>query len=185
VILHRCFAWDRRAPATAPGGALWFPRELQGDGRHDAPERYGCLYASTEAVSAVVEELARFAGTRLAPADLRRGGLPLALAALSLDDAAGLVDLDEPFVLAAERLRPSAVAAHDRRATQRIVAALHERHERAAGVRWWSAFDPDWTNVTLFDRALPALSVEAVRPLRLSDEVVGEAAGFLGLPLAA
>jgi len=43
VILHRCFAWDRRAPLGEAGGALWFARDWQGDGRHDNPDVYGCL----------------------------------------------------------------------------------------------------------------------------------------------
>ena len=185
MILYRCFPWAARARTTSPGGALWFPRVLQGDGRHDAPERYGCLYASEDAVSAVVEEIGRFVGTELAAADLRRGGLPLALATLVLADAAALVDLDEPLVLAAARLRPSLVATEERVRTQEAAAALHERYERAVGLRWWSAFDSRWANVTLFDRAQEALSVEEVGPLRLEDEIVREAARFLGLRVAA
>jgi hypothetical protein len=62
VTLYRCFAWDRRAAPVEPGGALWFARAFQGDGRHDNPERYGCLYAAEETVSAVAEQLARFRG---------------------------------------------------------------------------------------------------------------------------
>ena len=100
VILYRCFASDERAGHAAPGGALWFPRELQGDGRHDAPDRYGCVYVSEEPVSALVEELARFAGTVLGATDLRRGRLPLGLAEVQLAEPALLVDLDSPLVLA-------------------------------------------------------------------------------------
>jgi RES domain len=185
VILHRCFAWDPRAEAAAPGGALWFPRSLQGEGRHDAPERYGCLYASEEPVSAVVEELARFAGTALAAADLRRGGLPLALAELRLADSAVILDLDSPQVLAVAGLRPSLVATGERELTQAVAEGLHERLEDSAGLRWWSALESRWRNVTLFDRARNLLSVGAVRALELEDEVVGEAAGYLGLRPAA
>jgi hypothetical protein len=181
VIVYRCFPWDSGVEATSPGGALWFPRELQGDGRHDAPTRYGCLYASETAASAVVEELRCFVGTGLAGPDLRRSGLPLALATLVLADTASLVDLDEPLVLAAARLRPSLVAANERPRTQRAATALHKRYESAAGLRWWSSFESSWANVTLFDRALETLSVEEIRPLRLEDEIVREAARFLGL----
>jgi hypothetical protein len=39
--------------------------------------------------------------------------------------------------------------------------------------------------VTLFDRAAPELAVEDVRTLDLEDDVVGEAAAFLGLAVAA
>lgn len=186
MILFRCFPWDRSVDAEARGGALWFPRMLQGEGRHDAPEHYGCLYVSEEPVSTVVEQLARFVGTQTAAPDLVRGRLPLALAALELPEGAPLVDLDEPLVLAAEKLRPSLVATRERPRTQADASALHARHEDAVGLRWWSTFESQWANVTLFDRALQApLRVDDVRPIRLEDEVVGEAARFLGLAVAA
>ena len=185
MILHRCFPWDERAAHAAPGGALWFPRALQGDGRHDAPERYGCVYVAEEPVAAVVEELARFAGTVLGVSDLRRGDIPLALAEILLAESALLVDLDSPLVLAGEGLRPSLVATATRSRTQADAIALYERRPDAAGIRWPSAFESQWANVTLFDRALAALSVAAVRPLRLDDPVVGEAGAFLGLRTAA
>jgi hypothetical protein len=181
VILHRCFPWDESAAAAAPGGALWFPRPLQGEGRHDAPERYGCLYVSEEPVAAVAEWLAPLAGTALAGADLRRSRLPLALAALRLEESASLIDLDEPLVLAAAGLRPSLVATGDRARSQADAEALWERHAPAAGLRWWSALDARWANVTLFDRARGLLSLERLAPLSLSDTAVGEAAVRLGL----
>ena len=89
MILYRCFAWNERARHRDEDGALWFPRVFQGDGRHDNPDRYGCLYLSSQPVSSVVEQLARFRGQRLLPSLLRRRGLPLALAELELDDDAG------------------------------------------------------------------------------------------------
>jgi len=181
VILHRCFPWDERAGPDAPGGALWFPRAFQGEGRHDAPERYGCAYVSESPVSAVVEELARFAGTTLGPLDLRRGGLTLGFAELHLAEDVRVVDLDSPVVLAAEGLRPSLVATTARARTQADASVLHERHPNAVGIRWPSSFEAQWANVTLFDRALAALTVVAVRPLSLRDPVVGQAAAFLGL----
>ena len=180
MILRRCLAWDPDAAPDAPGSPLWFPRMLQGDGRHDSPERYGCLYASEEPLSAVVEELARFGGTSLAPADLRRGGLPLALAELGLADSAVLLDLDSPRILARTGLRPSLVATGERARTRAAAEAIHERLE-VAGFRWWSAHESQWTNVTLFDRARGLLSVESVSVLRPDDELVGAAAAFLGL----
>jgi hypothetical protein len=185
VTLFRCFAWDGRVEVSARGGALWFPRPLQGEGRHDGPERYGCLYVSEDPVSAVVEQLAPLAGTRLEESDLLRGGLPLALAALSLPGDVRVIDLDEPLVLAGEALRPSLVATLDRARSQADAALLHERHPDAAGLRWWSALEPRWANVTLFDRAAPEIGVDDVRALALADDVVGEAAGFLGLAVAA
>jgi hypothetical protein len=181
VILHRCFAWDERAGDAGPDGPLWFPRVYQGEGRHDNPERYGCLYLSVSPLSTVVEQLARFRGQRLLPSLLRRRGLPLALADLELDDAARLVDLDDPVVLLRERLRPSDVATRDRRITQPQALALHDRHRVAAGLRWWSTYEAVWINVTLFDRAAPQLRVRSVRRLNLEHPTVVEAADFFGL----
>jgi len=132
----------------------------------------------------VVEELAALAGSELAAGDLVRSRLPLAVATLRLPDEAVLVDLDDPQVLAAEELRPSEVATAERTASQAAAAAIHERHPDAVGIRWWSTFEPAWANVTLFDRAGEALEVEGVRELRIDDEVVGEAAQFLGLRVA-
>ena len=82
MIFHRCFAWDRNTSTAAEGGALWFARAYQGDGRHDNPDAYGCLYLAEQAVSAVVEQLARFRGSMLVPQVLVRRGLPLALATI-------------------------------------------------------------------------------------------------------
>jgi hypothetical protein len=182
-MLFRCFAWDRSSAPGARGGAVWFPRMLQGSGRHDNPLLYGCLYASEEPVSPVVEQLARLTGTTLGPDDLLRHGFPLALATVEVGEDPSLVDLDEPRVLAEEGLRPSLVATRERARTQADAAGLYEGHPEAVGLRWWSTFESQWPNVTLFDRAAERLAVEDVHALGLDDDVVGEAARFLGLPL--
>lgn len=184
MIFFRCFPWDRNVDPRARGGALWFPRMAQGSGRHDNPLLYGCLYVTVREVSAVVEQLARFAGTYLVPSDLFLANLPLALAALELSDDAELVDLDDPRVLTEEGLRPSLVATRERMRTQAQAAALFEAHATAVGLRWWSTFESQWANVTLFDRAAPALALGEVVPIAFEDEVVEEAAAFLGLRLA-
>lgn len=183
MILFRCFPWEADAPPSAPGGALWFPRMLQGAGRHDNPFLYGCLYATVEAVSSVVERLQGLRTTRLESTDLRSRGRPLALAALELGEGTALVDLDDPSVLLREELRPSRVATNDRALTQAHAADLHQRHADTAGLRWWSTFESLWSNVTLFDRAEPALSVADVHALDVGDDVVVDAAAFLGLPI--
>ena len=184
MILFRCFPWDRGAAEGARGGAHWFPRLLQGAGRHDNPMLYGCLYASQDPLSPVVERLARFRGRPLTPDKLVSSGLPVALAALELADEAELVDLDDPAALLQEELRPSQVATNDRSVTQAQAGGLFERHPEAAGLRWWSTFESLWANVTLFDRAEAALAVADVHALDVGDDVVGEAAEFLGLALS-
>lgn len=184
MIVFRCFAWDEGVSARARGGALWFPRMLQGEGRHDNPSLYGCLYASVEPLSAVVEQLAGLLGTLLEPPDLFRHGRPLALGTLELPDETDILDLDEPSVLLREGLRPSRVATNDRSVTQALAGDLFGRHEKAAGLRWWSTFEALWANVTLFDRAEPALEVADAYRLDVGDDVVREAAEFLGLSIA-
>lgn len=181
MTLYRCFAWNERANDTGPDGPLWFPRSLQGDGRHDNPDLFGCLYVSERAVSTVVEQLGRFRGGRLTASFLRRRGLPLALVELRLADSARLLDLDDPAVLQRARLRPSQVATRQRDTTQPQARVLHERDADAAGLRWWSTYEALWMNVTLFDRAASKLRVTAVRRLALDDPAVAEAAEFLGL----
>lgn len=181
MILHRCFAWNQAAASSEQDGPLWFPRIFQGEGRHDNPERFGCLYLADRPLSCVVEQLARFRGQRLAASLLRRRGLPLALAALELADDAPLVDLDDPAVLRRERLRPSRVATRERDVTQPQALALYERHPDAAGLRWWSTYESLWANVTIFDRAAARLRVVDVRELTLEDPAVVEAAGRFAL----
>jgi hypothetical protein len=181
VVLYRCFAWDQRAGEREPDGALWVPRIYQGEGRHDNPDLYGCLYVSADARSPVVEQFARFRGQRLTPSLLRRRGLPLAMAELELDTAAELVDLDEPATLRREGLKPSLVATRHRSVTQPQARAIHHRHPQSAGLKWWSTFEASWANVTLFDRAAPRLALRSVRALTVRDPVVVEAADFFGL----
>jgi hypothetical protein len=182
VRLWRTVPLDRRAAAGEPGGALWFPREQQGYGRHDNPDLYGCLYAAEDAVSAVAEPLASFRGTgALTASMLVRLGRPLARAELELAEDAVVVDLDDPKVLAAARLRPSRVATRDRTVTQEIAADLFRADDDAVGLRWWSAVESSWINRTLFDRAAGALTVTEVAELRIGDAVVRDAAALLGL----
>ena len=179
--LWRALPLDRDAKPREPGGAMWFPRPFQGAGRHDNPDLYGCLYVCEQPVSAVAEALAPFRGSGdLTAAMLERAGRPLALAPIDAPDDAVLVDLDEPRVLRAERLRPSMVATRRRTATQQYAAHLFERHEQAAGLRWWSTLESSWINVTLFDRArrLRAGSAEQLTPHHAA---VAEAAQLLGL----
>jgi hypothetical protein len=185
VILFRCFPWDADTGERTRGGPLWFPRMAQGEGRHDNPTAYGCLYVSEEPVSAVVERLAPFRGWHtLEPFMLVSRGRQAALGALELADEAVLLDLDEPAVLEREALRPSRVATGHRGVTQAYASDLHVRHGDAAGLRWWSTFESLWANVTLFDRAERLLGVADVQRLGVGDDVVRDAAEFLGLPIS-
>ena len=182
MILHRVFPRDPRAAPSEPGGSLFWPRGLQGYGRHDNPELYACIYASEERVSPVAEALAPFRGAGEVTADmLERNGRPLALATFELPDEQQLVDLDEPRTLARERLRPSQVATRRRGQTQAQAAKLFEAHDDAAGLRWWSSLESLWINLTLFDRAERLVAAGEVESLSPESEPVREAAVVLGL----
>jgi hypothetical protein len=185
VILWRLLPWRADAALTEPGGALWFPRELQGGGRHDNPDRYGCLYASEDPVSSVLEALAPFRGTGvLSPEALIRAGLPLALVRLDLPEEHLLIDLDEPSVLLGTTLRPSTVATNNRAVTQAYAARLFDEHLDAAGLRWWSTLEAGFANLTLYDRAASHLSLDGVELLTLTHAVTRDAAEMLGLGVA-
>jgi hypothetical protein len=179
VILWRCFAWDRGAAAGQPGSPTWLARAYQGGGRHDNPESYGCLYLGDRVVSGIVEQLAPFRGNRFLASFLVRRGLPLAVAELELPEGAAVVDLDDPGELVHRGLRPSLVATRRREVTQ--PQALAAYREGADALRWWSTHEALWTNVTLFDRAAPALRVGDVRALAPDDAALSEATEFLGI----
>lgn len=179
MIVRRCFTWDPSARSRSPGGPLWFPRPYQGDGRHDNPDVYGCLYASESEASTVVEQLARYQGSVFLPGMVSKRGSPLGLAEIEAPD--DFIDLDEPATLTAEGLRPSLVATHERSITQSHALDLHERHRDAVGLRWWSTFEALWPNFTIFDRARTSLRLVDVRALTPDDPAVVAATDFLGM----
>lgn len=154
---------------------------FQGEGRHDNPDVYGCLYLSDRPGSCIAEQLAAFRGQRLTAAMLRRRDLPLALARLEIRDSATLLDLDDPSVLLRERLRPSQVASRRRSVTQPQALSLYRRHPRAAGLRWWSSWEASWVNVTVFDRAAARLRAIEVTELTLDHPSLLDAAETFGL----
>jgi hypothetical protein len=182
VILWRLLPWQPSVLSTNPGGALWFPRELQGAGRHDNPDSYGCLYVGESPVSVLAEALAPFRGAQaLTSGMLVRGGIPLALAQLELHDGARLIDLDDPSSLLDADLRPSEVATSIRTTTQSHALRLFNAHPELVGLRWWSTIEASLINLTLFDRVVSALKLIDVASLRLDHPAVREAAELLGL----
>ena len=181
MTLYRCFAWRAAVRHDEPDGPLWFPRMFQGEGRHDNPDAYGCLYLADRPESCIVEQLAPFRGQRVTAAMLSRRGLPLALARLQIAARAELIDLDDPSVLKRERLRPSQIATRRRAVTQPQALALYRSHPRADGLRWWSSWEALWTNVTLFDRAAASLEVLEVTELTPGDRHLLDAAETFGL----
>ncbi len=76
------------------------------------------------------------------------------------------------------------MATRERAITQPQALALYEKHGEAAGLRWWSTFESQWLNVTLFDRAASVLRLVSVRELGVADDEIAAAADVLGLRLA-
>lgn len=181
MTLYRCFAWNQAAKEDEPDSASWCPRPFQGDGRHDNPDVYGCLYLSDRPLSCVAEQFAAFRGQRLIASMLVRRGLPLALARFELPDRSPLMDFDDPDVLTRAKLRPSRVATRDRSMTQPQALAAYRQRPRLSGLSWWSTWEAQWRNVTLFDRAARHLRVEQVDVLTLVHPAVQEAADWFGL----
>jgi hypothetical protein len=185
VEIFHTFPLRRGAALDAPGGPLYVPRERQGFGRFDAPDRYGAFYFSTLAISAIAEQLQAFRGRALPSSALRRAdGSILALARMELDEPT-LVDLDDARRLLERDLRPSQVATSERARTRPIGVAIHD--EGGDGLLWWSALEAAWPNGVLFaERALGRCRLIG-RPERLGLEhpSVREAAAFLAIALPA
>ena len=132
----------------------------------------------------MAEAIQAFRGQELSAESLvRPDGSRRALAAIDDAELPPLVDLDDPRVLVARRLRPSGVATGVRRVTQRIAADAFEGG--ATGLSWWSTLESSWTNVTLFAERLAGLPpvIEAT-VLTLDHPALVEAAERLGVRLA-
>jgi hypothetical protein len=133
-------------------------------------------------VSPIAEMLASFRGTGpLTSRMLVRGGVPLALAQLSLRDGVRIVDLDDPAVLLDVSLCPSQVATARRIVTQADAARLFSLSAAPAALRWWSTIEASYANLTVFDRARHDMDLVDVTPLGPTDASVREAAELLGL----
>ena len=161
---------------------MWVPREQQGQGRHDAPDRYGALYVTESPVSAIAEQLARFRGRPFRPAMLIRRGRPLAMVRYELGDECQLVDLDDPATLLEASLRPSQVATRVRHVTRQIATEMFAERSAACGLRWWSTLEASWINVTLFaERARRELRAGEISLMTPDDGIVIDACRALGL----
>jgi len=182
-MLYRLFPRDPEARSSDPGGALYVARALQGDGRHDAPDRYGALYLSRSPTSAVAELLRVYRRQQLTARDLLESGRTYAFAAFDDAGLPDLVDLDEPEVLVEWALRPSMIATRDREATQAIAVIAFE--EGAPGLTWWSTIEASWINVTLFAERVGG-HLELIgepEPIGLGHPAVREAAEAVGVLL--
>ena len=190
MILWRCFAWSPRV-LIASQVLLWLclssvvmrfvlrPHHLV-DAAPQRLEQFRNTFAGVRAD----QQDSRGARARerfVVCLGAQQIGLPLALAAIELEDSAEVLDLDEPRTLTRERLRPSAVATRRREVTQPQALALHRARPQVVALRWWSTFEALWSNYTVFDRGAATLVARDVRELTIEDSAVVEAADLLGL----
>ena len=183
MTLYRVFPSVPGSRPREAGGPLYVARHLQGSSRHDDPSRYGALYTSRSAESAVAEALQAFRGRDVEPRHLVRTGRPLALAEIDESRLARLPDLDDPRELVRRSLRPSAVATHDRSVTQPEAAAMFD--DGHPGFAWWSTIEASWSNVTLFvERASRGVRIAgSPSPLTVTHPVLVSVADRMGFVL--
>ena len=170
--LYRVVPFLADSQPDEPGGDRYIPP--QGAGRFDNPEVYSVLYLSGSEAGAIAEAFGRF--PEWTPAILSGspsllGSLP-ALGRYRLAEDAQVCNLDDPARLAQFNLRPSEVVSRDHVHTRAWARRIFDLGQ-FAGVRWWSCYDPQWASVGLWD--VRRLTVEEVRPLRLSDPALVEA----------
>lgn len=182
VFYRTALLSDAPVSVTARGGALYVPREYQGEGRHDLAAD-GVLYCSAEPLSAVCECLKRFRNLTVNnQVFFRPAGLKMVLVKFSLADA-NLVDLRQAKTLVKLNLAPADIATLDRNITQKVAQTIYAGG--TDGFWWWSTLEARWSNATLFSaRVAKRLSVvEEVVPLTIKTEMVVQAAQVLSLTL--
>lgn len=181
-VYWRAFPWDERATAGARFSPSHVPAPT-GRGRFDLPvDRSPVLYLAESAEHAIAELLQPWRNRPLRAAHLVRGGRPLALVSVTLDEArvGAPLDLCAPEGLTRIRTRADEVASNQRDRTQRIAHRVWEA--RHSGLRWWSVFGGDWHGVALFEaRTKNALAFADPEPVTVQSIPLRAAAASLGM----
>lgn len=173
----------RSVDASTPFHPLYVPAERQGYGRFDNPGRYVALYAAASPQGAVGESLAPLASWRRDEVERTVDGCARYLVTISVPDDLVLLNLDDPAVLTDLDLRPSDVVARNRARSQEAANRVWGRRS-ASGLRWWSAWRPEWTNYVFWTEDLvsprfPSLAVKDLELLTIEHEAVRVAADAL------
>lgn len=166
--LWRVFPWDAAAaPGNPYSAASVAPREKQGGGRFDIPDRTAVLYLAETPSHAYAEYLRQFMASELTKAHLRRNSLPLSLVSVDVPLALleALPDLGDPAVLLRYALRPDVLALPrtHRKATQAVARKLFD--EGFGGLCWWSAIHGAWHSTILFTERVPLSTLTFGTPL--------------------
>ncbi len=117
-----------------------------------------------EWTSAILEGSPSLPGSARA---LVRVELPGNLPVCNLDDSAQLVELG---------LHPSDVVTRDYERSRTWARRIYEQR-RWIGVRWWSYYDPQWSNFGLWN--VETIRLQDVSRIRLDDAAVQEAARMI------
>lgn len=177
MLGYRAFPYIRGARATQRGHPLYLPP--QGAGRFDNPDRYKVWYLASDPTTAVIETFAALAWWTPAMFEFPAApGAHYRLASIELPERTQLSDFDDPEVLAALRTRPTAVMSSDRRVTQALAAAVHQRDED--GIRWWSTWPEHRPLLAVWNGQARVRSTEV---LHLDHDAVIAAAGVLAKPV--
>ena len=182
--LFRVFPYGGQLPPLYEALPFLPNTSLQGNGRHDNPERYAALYCSQSPISAIAESIQNFKGRTFTAVDLERAeGSRLHLARFELRLDAPLIDLDDPHVLSEYSARPSLVATSMRAVTQPRADRIHRTG--ALGILWWSTIESLWINATLYiERVENRLTLlDKPSPLNIKGSIFQEAAGRAGILL--
>lgn len=177
----------RIAPWDADGGknqlfqGLEAIRASQQSGRWDNSRLYGALYLSLSQAGAVAEVLGNHTEWVDALFDSPGTGLRRHLITVEIDDTVvkGIIDVDDARFLLSRGLRPSEIAGRARTSTRTLATDLFS--EGANGVRFWSYYRPEWTNVVLFVPPVTHTGVEVtlVETMRLDMPCVAAASEML------
>lgn len=146
---YRVFIWDGISQENRIIKSMYPPRERQGSGRHDIPDKDGVIYCSKSPVSAIAELLQGFRGSTITNKVFSSpDGKVRVLIRFAIGKNVKLIDLNDPKTLSKFKWKPSQVASMQRATTQNMSRLLFEKG--VDGFTWWSMLEASWVNATLF-----------------------------------
>lgn len=147
---YRIFPYDPDAGPGESGHPLFVPERLQTAGRYDNNKLYAALYLAQSRSGAVAETFGNHAEWTDSLFDSPTTGLRRHIVTVEIPDdvMADVVDVDDAQLLADRGLRPTDVVGRTRARTRTLAADLFS--EGAQGIRFWSYYRCEWTNLVLF-----------------------------------
>lgn len=173
---YRIAPWDPRGGPKQLFQRLTAVRAGQQAGRWDNSRLYGALYLALSQAGAVAEVLGNHTTWTDALFDAPGLGLRRHLLTIEIADdvVERIVDVDDSRFLAERGLRPSEVAGRARTRTRTLAADVFT--EGATGIRFWSYYRPEWTNVALFVPPVTPRGVKVVAAEKMTLDLPAVAA---------